>query len=191
MDTTDTMVEPKRRRFTIEEYHRLGEAGILRHGERLELIEGEIFQMSPIGRVHAGTVDRILDVFRRLGDRAGVRVGGPVLLADLASEPQPDLTLLIRRPDFYTSGHPEPGDIFLVVEVMDTSIAFDRRVKLPLYARAGVAEVWLVNVNTRRIEDYRQPSPAGYAESRFAEGDEPLSIQAFPEVTFTVRELLG
>jgi hypothetical protein len=192
MDTTDTMVEPKRRRFTIEEYHRMGEAGILRDDERIELIEGEILEMSPIGRVHAGTVDRIMDVFfRRLGDRAGIRVGGPILFVDLVSEPQPDVTLLIRRPDFYTGGHPEPGDILLVVEVMDSSVAYDHRIKLPLYARAGVREVWLVNVNTRRIEGYRRPSPAGYAESRVVEGDDQLSIQAFPEITFTVRELLG
>jgi Uma2 family endonuclease len=192
MDTTDTMVEPKRRRFTNEEYHRMGEAGILRHDERVELIEGEIIEMGSIGRVHAGTVDRVANVFsRRLGIRAIVRVQNPVVFIDLLSEPQPDVTLLIPRPDFYTGGHPECGDIFLVVEVMDSTVAYDRRIKLPLYARAGVAEVWLVNVNTRRIEGYRQPSPAGYAESRVVEGDEQLSIQAFPDVTFTLRELLG
>ena len=192
MDTTDTVVEPKRRRFTIEEYHRMGEAGILRDDERVELIEGEIVEMGPIGRVHAGTVDRIANVFsRRLGERAIVRVQNPVVFIDLLSEPQPDVTLLIPRGDFYTGGHPEHGDIFLVVEVMDSSVAFDHRVKLPLYARAGVAEVWLANVNTRRIEGYRGPRSGGYAESRIFEGEDQLSIQAFAEVTFTVRELLG
>ena len=192
MDTTDTVVEPKRRRFTIEEYHRMGEAGILRDDERVELIEGEIVEMGPIGRVHAGTVDRIANVFsRRLGERAIVRVQNPVVFIDLLSEPQPDVTLLIPRRDFYTGGHPEHGDIFLVVEVMDSSVAFDHRVKLPLYARAGVAEVWLANVNTRRIEGYRGPRSGGYAESRIFEGEDQLSIQAFAEVTFTVRELLG
>lgn len=192
MDATDTMVEPKRRRFTIEEYHRMIEVGIFRDDERAELIEGEIIEMSPIGRLLAGTVDRITDVFfRRLGDRAGVRVSGPILFIDLVSEPQPDITLLIRRPDFYTGGHPEPGDILLVVEVMDSSVAFDHRVKLPLYARAGVAEVWLVNVNTHRIEGYRLPRPQGYAESRVFQDDDRLSIQAFPDLTFTARELLG
>ena len=188
----DTMVEPKRRLFTIAEYHRMIEAGIFQDGERAELIEGEIIEMSPIGRLHAGTVDRITAVFfRRLGDRASVRVGGPILFTDLVSEPQPDVTLLIPRPDFYTSGHPEPASIHLVVEVMDSSVAYDRGVKLPLYARAGVAEVWLANVNTRRIEGYRRPSPEGYAESRVFQEDDLLSIQAFPDVTFTVRELLG
>jgi Uma2 family endonuclease len=188
----DTMVEPKRRRFTIAEYHRMIEAGIFREKERAELIEGEIIEMSPTGRLHAGTVDRVTAVFfRRLGDRASVRVGGPILFTDLVSEPQPDVTLLVPRPDSYSGGHPEPADILLVVEVMDASVAYDRGVKRPLYARAGVVEVWLANVNTRRIEGYRRPSPEGYVESRVFQEDDLLSIQAFPDVTFTVRELLG
>ncbi len=188
----DTMVEPKRRRFTIAEYHRLGEVGILRTDERVELIEGEIVEMGPIGRLHAGAVDRIANVFcRRLGERVIVRVQNPVVFTDLLSEPQPDVTLLVPRPDFYTGGHPESHDILLVLEVMDSSVAYDHRVKLPLYARAGVAEVWLANVNTHRIEGYRRPEPAGYAESRVFQEDDLLSIQAFPDVTLTVRELLG
>ena len=188
----DTMVEPKRRRFTIEEYHRLLEVGIFRDDERVELIEGEIVEMGPNGRLHAGTVDRIANVScRRFGERTIVRVQSPVAFADLVSEPRPDVTLLVPRPDFYTGGHPEPTDMLLIVEVMDASAAHDRSVKLPLYARAGVAEVWLANVNTHRIEGYRRPEPAGYAESRvFQEGD-LLSIRAFPDVTFSVRELLG
>jgi Uma2 family endonuclease len=188
----DTMVEPKRRRFTIAEYRRMIEAGIFREGERAELIEGEIIEMGPTGRVHAGTVDRIANVFcRRFGERTIVRVQNPVVFTDLVSEPQPDITLLVPRPDFYTGGHPEPADILLVVEVMDSSVAYDRDVKLPLYARAGVVEVWLANVNTRRIEGYRRPSPEGYVESRVFQEDDLLSIQAFSDVTFTVRELLG
>ena len=191
MDTTAT-VELKRRRFTIEEYHRMGEVGIFHEDDRVELIEGEIIEMSPIGRLHAGTVDRIANVFfRRLGERTIVRVQNPVVFTELVSEPQPDVTLLVPRPDFDTSGHPGTGDILLVVEVMDSSVAFDRGVKLRLYARAGVAEVWLANVNTRRIEGYRRPSPEGYAESRAFQEDDLLAIQAFPDVTFTVRELLG
>jgi Uma2 family endonuclease len=188
----DTMVEPKRRRFTIAEYHRMIEVGIFREKERAELIEGEIIEMSPIGRLHAGTVDRIANTFsRRLGERAIVRVQNPVTFTDLVSEPEPDVTLLVPRPDFYTGGHPESADILLVVEVMDSSVAYDRAVKLPLYARAGVAEVWLANVNTHRVEGYRRPEPAGYAESRIFQEDDLLSIQAFPDVTFSARELLG
>lgn len=188
----DTMVEPKRRLFTLEEYHRMIEAGIFRDGERAELIEGDIIEMSPPGRVHAGTVDRIANMFsRRLGERAIVRVQNPVTFAPLVSEPEPDVTLLVPRRDFYTGGHPESGDMLLVVEVMDSSVAYDRLVKLPLYARAGVVEVWLVDVNARQIEGFRRPSPTGYAESRVFQNDEPISIQAFPDDTFSIRELLG
>jgi Uma2 family endonuclease len=188
----DTTIEPKRRRFTIEEYHRMGEAGIFHEGDRVELIEGEIVEMSPIGRVHAATVDRITHAFfKRLGDRAGIRIGGPIVFPDLLSEPQPDVTLLIPRPDFYAGRHPGPGDIVLVVEVMDSSVAFDRGVKLPLYARAGVAEVWLANVNARRIEGHRRPSPDGYGESRVFQPEDAISIQAFADVVFTVRDLLA
>jgi Uma2 family endonuclease len=188
----DTTTDLKRRRFTLEEYHRMGEVGIFGEKERVELIEGEIVEMSPIGSPHAGTVDRIAHVFsQRLGGRAIVRVQGPVLFADLVSEPLPDVTLLIPRRDFYASGHPGPSDILLIVEVMDTTVAYDRGVKLRLYARAGVAEVWLANVNTRRIEGYRQLGPEGYEESRIFQEDDRLSIQAFPDVAFTTRELPG
>ena len=184
--------EVAKKLFTVDEYLRMGEAGIFDPEARLELIEGEIIEMGPTGRVHAGTVDRIANVFcRRFGERTIVRVQNPVVFTDLVSEPQPDVTLLAPRPDFYTGGHPEPADMLLVVEVMDSSVASDRNVKLPLYARAGVAEVWLANVNTRRIEGYRRPSPEGYVESRVFQEDDLLSIQAFPDVTFTVRELLG
>ena len=170
----------------------MDEVGIFREKERLELIDGEIFEMSPIGPPHASNVDRIADAFARtLAWRAIVRVQGPVVFADLMSEPLPDVTLLRRRPDFYRSGHPGPSDIFLIVEVMDSAVTFDHRVKLPLYARAGVAEVWLANVNTLRIEGYWRPEPVGYGESRVFQEDDLLSIQAFPDVTFTLRELLG
>ena len=188
----DTTVELKRRRFTIEEYHRMGEVGIFHDDDRVELIEGEIIEMSPIGRLHAATVDRIANVFiRRLGERSIVRVQNPVVFTDLVSEPQPDVTLLVPRVDFYASGHPGASDIVLVVEVMDSTVAYDRGVKLRLYARAGVAEVWLANVNTHRIEGHRRPGPEGYGESRVFQQDEVLSIQAFPDVMFNVRELLG
>src|SRR5437667_6134988 len=141
----DATVELKRRRFTLEEYHRMGEVGIFHENDRVELIEGEIVEMTPIGRVHAGTVDRIAQVFsRRLDDRVIVRVQNPIVFTRLVSEPQPDMTLLVRRPDFYASGHPGPADILLVVEVMD--------------------EVWLVDLDSRRIEVYRRPTPEGYGQ---------------------------
>ncbi|HBH00339.1 MAG TPA: Uma2 family endonuclease [Candidatus Rokubacteria bacterium] len=186
------LVQPTRRLFTAEEYHRMGEAGILHDDDRVELIEGEIVEMAPIGSPHAGTVDRLNRLFTsRLGERAIVRVQGPVLLAAVESEPEPDLALLLPRPDFYTTGHPEPPDVLLALEVMDTSVERDRRVKLPLYARAGIAETWLVDLNTGCVEVYRRPGPAGYQDSRVARRGESLAPHAFPDVALAVADLLG
>jgi hypothetical protein len=188
----DTTVELKRRRFSLEEYHRMGEVGIFHEDDRVELIEGEIVEMSPIGRLHAGTVDRIAHMFsQRFRERAIVRVQNPIVFTQLVSEPQPDMTLLIPRADFYTGGHPGPADILLVVEVMDSTVAYDRGIKLRLYARAGIVEVWLANVNTKRIEVHRRPGADGYGESRILQEDESLLAQAFDDTAFTVRELLG
>lgn len=188
----DMTVELKRRRFTLEEYHRMGEVGIFHEDDRVELIEGEIVEMSPIGPLHAATVDRIAHVFsRRLGEQVIVRVQNPVEFTTLVSEPEPDVTLLLPKPDFYASGHPGPADILLVVEVMDSTVAYDSGVKLRLYARAGIVEVWLVNVNTRRIEVHRRLTADRYGESHVFGEDDSLAPNAFPDVVFTGREVLG
>jgi Uma2 family endonuclease len=131
----------KRRRFTLEEYHRLGETGILHEDERVELVEGEIVEMSPIGRPHASIVARLTMLLaRHFGERAIVWVQNPLALPRQRSEFQPDLALLKFRPDFYRSAGVEPDDALLVVEVMESSVVYDRRVKLPIYARSGVPE---------------------------------------------------
>jgi len=133
------MADPvRRRRFTIDEYHRMGEAGILGCDERLELIAGHIVVREPIGSLHAATVDRLNRLWTaRLGERAIVRVQNPVVLPHHASEVQPDIMLLAPREDFYASSHPTPADVLLLVEVADTSLLLDRRVKMPLYAEGG------------------------------------------------------
>ena len=188
----DTTVELKRRQFSVKDYHRMIETGILTKDDRVELLEGEIVEMGRPGPPQQGTVDRLNRLFTsRLGDRVIVRVQGPVLLASVESEPEPDVALLVPRPDFYTTGHPEPDDILLLIEVMDSSAVKDRRVKLPLYARAGVAETWLVDLTTDRVEVHRRPGPAGYADSRTLRRGEPLAIQAFPDVALTAADLLG
>ena len=129
-----------RRRFTAEEYHQMAEAGILLEDDRVELIEGEIIELSPIGRHHASTLIRLNELFvRRFGDVALVSAQNPIRLSD-DTEPQPDLALLRRRSDFYDAGLPRPEDILLGVEVADTSVAYDRRLKIPLYGRSGIAE---------------------------------------------------
>jgi len=181
----------KRRRFTVDEYYRMAEAGILTGDDRVELIDGEIVEMSPIGSHHGGQVKRLNALFTaRLGTRAIVSVQDPVRLSP-HSEPQPDLALLRPREDFYRRSHPEPADVLLLVEVMDTTVEMDRRVKGPLYARSGIVETWLVDVNADRIETYRSPGADGYREVRVLRRGEALAIGAFPDCPFAVDDLLG
>ena len=180
-----------RRLFTVKEYNRMIESGIFPETDRVELIRGEILQMAAIGRRHAAHVKRINELFiLRLAQAVIVGVQDPVELDD-TSEPQPDISLLRRRADFYESGHPRSQDILLIVEVADTTVESDRNVKIPLYAECGIAEVWLVDISAQCIEVYRQPSAEGYLEiQRFYRG-QMLSILAFPDVEITVDEVLG
>lgn len=180
-----------RRLFTVVEYHRMVEAGILRADDRLELIQGEIIQMSPIGRRHAACVSRLNRLFHGiLGDRILLGIQNPIDLGS-ASEPQPDVTLLVPKPDCYESGHPQPPDIYLLIEVADTTIEFDRDVKLPLYAKASIPEVWLVDINSQCVEVYRQPNAVEYQSVQVLERGQVATIQAFPAVAIEINEILG
>jgi Uma2 family endonuclease len=186
------MVLLKTRRFTLGEYRRMGDAGILSVDDRVELIEGEIVEMTPIGPPHAGIVDRIARALTLgLGLRGIVRVQGPVQLPALVSELNPDVALLRPREDFYTRSHPAPADVLLLIEVMDTSAERDRRVKLPLYARAGISEVWLVDLGAACIEVYRDLAAGDYREASVRRRGEALVVPAFPDVRPTVEDLLG
>jgi hypothetical protein len=179
-------------RFRVKDYHRMAEAGIFHEDDRLELLEGEIVEMPPIGPGHASGVKRLMNSFLPLqvAGKAIISVQDPVHLGEY-SEPQPDLALLKPRPDFYAREHPGPEEVFLVVEVMETSASYDRAVKVPLYARFGLPETWLVDVEQGLIEVYRAPSPEGYQQVRTLRQGERLSPQAFPELSVTVDELLG
>jgi Uma2 family endonuclease len=180
-----------RRRFTIDEYHRMGEAGILGCDERLELIAGHIVVREPIGSRHAGTVDRLNRLWTsRLGDRAIVRVQNPVLLPTEASEVQPDVMLLTPRADFYTASHPTPPDVLLLIEVADTSLLLDRRVKMPLYARGGIREAWLCDLTSGRVDVHGDLTAGRYANIRTFTGTQRLTFDAFPDVQLTVDQLL-
>lgn len=180
-----------RRCFTVEEYHRMAAAGILSEDDRVELIEGEIVEMTPIGSRHASCAIRLNQLFsQRLGQRALVSVQNPIRLGE-RSEPQPDLALLRPRPDFYAQAHPEPRDVLLLVEVAETSGAYDREVKLPLYARAGIAEVWLVDLEHAGIEVYRQPGPQGYQFVQRVGPEARLAPQTFPDLALAVAEIIG
>ena len=184
-------VQLLKRQFTVKEYHQMPQAGILKEDERVELIRGEIIKMSPIGRHHAACVNRLVRVFtRELGLRVIVAPQNPVELDDY-SEPEPDIALLEPRSDFYESGHPKPGDIFLIVEVGDSTIRGDREVKIPLYAEDNIIEVWLVDINEQCLEVYRQPTSSGYRQVQKLGRGQSLSIQRLPGVNILVDEILG
>ena len=170
----------------------MGRAGILAADERVELLEGEVIVMSPIGNRHAACVDRLNHAFStsvRLAGRALVRVQNPLADSD-RSEPQPDLMLLVHRDDRYDFGHPEPEEVLLLVEVADSSLDFDRRTKMPLYADAGIREVWLVDLEHDRIEAHNGPAPGGYRSTRRCAPGESLAPSALPDVTVEVAEII-
>lgn len=187
------VTEVVRRHFTIDEYHRMAQTGILSEDDRVELIEGGIFRMTPVGYRHAGCVKRLNHLLlRALESEAIVSVQDPIALSD-TSEPEPDLALLAPRDDFYDDRHPNASDVRLVIEVADTSVAFDREVKLPAYARAGIPEVWIVDLEEDQVELYRSPAQGEYRESRTLKrgSEEPFSPQAFPALKLTVAQVLG
>jgi len=184
-------VELSRRLFTVQEYHRMAEAGIFHPDERVELIEGEIVQMSPIGPRHAGCVINANRLFlTRLGDRAVVSPQNPVVIQP-RSEPQPDLLLLRPRAVSYNREHPIPEDVLLAVEVADTTVRFDRLVKARLYAPAAIAEFWLMLAMDGTVEVYRAPGSDGYTSVTQHGSGQMVSALAFPDVGFAVTDFFA
>ncbi len=182
---------PTRRRFTVKEYYAMAEAGILTEQDRVELLNGEIIAMPPIGSWHAGHVDRFIRILAGpLLERANVRVQGPVRLSDV-SEPEPDVMLLKPREDDYTGGHPGPEDVLLLIEVADTSVEYDRGAKLSAYARAGIREVWIVSRGERRIYVYTGPSVGGYANVRRVGHGQSIAPKAFPDVVLEIDKVIS
>lgn len=185
------MSEPARHRFAVDDYHRMVEAGVLGPDDRVELIEGEVVEMAPIGSRHAGCVMRLDRFFqRRLGDEAIVCVQNPVRASDL-SEPQPDVVLLRPRSDDYTSANPAPAEVLLVIQVADTTAAWDRDVKLPLYATAGVIEAWLVDLPAGLAEAWTEPTVGGYGHMRRVGRGRSVAPLAFPEAALSIDDLLA
>jgi Uma2 family endonuclease len=181
-------VERPRRLFTVEEYHRMADAGIFHPDERVELIEGEIVEMAPIGPRHVGCVINATRLFiTRLGDRAVVSPQNPVVIRP-RSEPQPDLLLLRPRAVSYSRELPTSEDVLLAVEVADTSVRFDRLVKARLYARAGIAEFWLCLAMDGAVEIYRGPGADGYASITLHGVGQTVSPLEFPDVGFAVTD---
>ena len=178
------------RRFTVAEYYRMAEVGILQPDERVELIKGEIIVMSPTGRRHSSCVAIIIELIlsRALGTLTLWSQSSLPLSEDFT--PEPDVVLLRRRSDFYADSSPTPADILLVIEVSDTSLNYDRNVKVPLYAGAGIIETWLVNLEADCIAVYRQPGPEGYQQSVIFHRGEKISPVSRPDLELNVDDLL-
>lgn len=177
-------------KLTVEAYHRMGAAGVFAPDARSELIRGEVVDMAPIGTKHASVVRRLN---QRLSTAAGARglvaVRDPIQL-DTRSEPQPDLALLAPRADFYSDRHPLPADVLLIIEVADTTLRYDREVKMPLYAEAGVREAWLVDVEARSVTIHRDPAAAaGYRSTREALPGETVTLAADPAIAVSLTDL--
>lgn len=182
---------PRPFRFTVSDVLKMDAAGIFDDEQRIELIAGEIVVKPPIGPGHAGDVDILNAVLIRiLADRAWIRAQHPLVLEEYHL-PQPDIAVVRRRDDYYRNAHPTPADVFLVIEVADTTLRSDRQMKGPLYARAGIPEYWIVDVRRRQIEVYRDPAEDGYESLRTVRSADSLDLVALPGVTIAVSELLG
>lgn len=176
--------------LTSAEYIQLIEQGVLTEGDRVELIEGAVVEKMTPGHRHVGRVSRLTHLFvRHFGDRVMVSAQSPVLLTDV-SMPEPDLVVLHVRDDFYEGSYATPHDILLVVEVADSSLAYDRLRKARLYAAAEVTEYWLINLRDDVLEVYRQPTPQGYASATILRRGDRVALGASPELELAVEELV-
>jgi len=189
MQTGET-VEIQRRLFTVIEYDRFIEAGVLTEDDPVELINGEVVKMSPISSPHVGCVNRLNRLFsQRLGNEVILHIQNPIHL-DKYSEPEPDVVLLKFRDDYYAESLPRPTDVLLLIEVADTSLSYDRRVKVPLYAKAGIREVWVVDVENRLVYVHRNPVKGKYHEALIVKSGDAITPSAFPEMTVSLEEMI-
>jgi len=188
--TKHMQVETTRKLFTVDEYYRMAEVGILRPTDRVELIDGEIFEMSPIGSRHLGCVNRANRLFTSaLGNRVVVSIQNPLQLSNY-TEPEPDIVLLKPRLDEYAAKKPLAEDALLVVEVAETTFAFDSKVKLPRYAKKGVPEVWIEHLTEDALLVYRNPAGNRYATELALRSRDSVSPIAFPDAVFAIDQLL-
>jgi Uma2 family endonuclease len=189
------LIEPpellQRHRLTVDEYHRMAEAGVLAPDARVELIEGEIIDMAPIGTRHGSAVLRLNHLLNlACGRQAVVSVQAPLRLSN-RSEPEPDLMLLRPRADYYAAAHPGAGDVLLLIEVSDSTARYDREIKLPLYARHGVAEVWIVDLDAGVLRCFSRPQDGAYADSTETRTPGSLTPLALSGVAIDMDGVLG
>lgn len=180
---------PHPKRFTRDVYHKMAESAIFQESDRLELIRGEIIEMSPVGTRHASCVNKLNQLLaKKLPTETIVSVQNPIVLTN-NSEPQPDLVILKYRPDFYANEHPHPEDILLLIEVSDSSIEYDQNVKIPLYAENKISEVWLVNLNDNCVEIYQKPYQNYYQNIQKLSAINIISLSNFSEIEIKISEL--
>ncbi len=184
-------VAPKKLRIDVNRYEKMIAAGVLTKDDRVELIDGEILEMAPIGAKHTGLATRLLrTLILALGEQAIVCAGGAVSLRDF-SEPEPDIMILRPREDDYTGKVPEPADVLLVIEVSDSSLSFDQGTKRLLYARHGIAEYWIVDVQNRCVHVYREPRNGDYGEVRCCRDGDLLRAELLPGAAVDLRSLFA
>jgi Uma2 family endonuclease len=181
-------VSVPKRLFTVDEYYEMARVGILKPGERVELLDGEIVPMNAIGSPHAWCVTRLLETFAPLLGRVRLSIQHPLRL-DNRSETEPDFAIL--RPDAPEDRHPGPADTLLVIEVSDSSIRVDRGRKRRMYARAGIRDYWIVDLGSVRIEVYRDPAPRGYRSVTLLTRDDRVTPLFAPELAIDVTKILG
>ncbi len=189
MSTVDV---PERMRISVERYFKMAETGVLTEEDRVELIEGDILNMSPIGPPHGGITGRLNKLLvLAAGDSAVLLPGSTLPLGDY-SAPQPDLLLLAPRADSYLRRHPLPSEALLVIEISDSSLAFDRGVKRAVYAKHGIAEYWVVDVPHSHVHRYLGPTPDGwYAQAEIFADDDVIAPQALPAIHVAVGPLFA
>jgi len=181
--------QPRRHPITVQEYFRMGETGVLAPDARIELLEGEIIDMMPIGPPHASLVTRINRLLERaVEDAALVSPQNPITLGE-RSAPQPDIALLRPRDDFYASAHPGPADILLLVEVADSSLAYDRDEKLPVYARFRIPEVWIIDIRGGHLDIHRDPDGERYTTQWRASDLSGIGIAELPDIRMDLGTL--
>jgi Uma2 family endonuclease len=184
------LVQAPRRLFTVDQFHQMAEAAIFSEDDRVELLAGEIVDMTPIGSRHAGCVTVLTHLFApHVGEAFQLRIQHPVQLDDY-SEPQPDLALVKPRGDFYRDGHPRATDVLLLIEVADTSVEIDRAEKIPLYAASGVPEVWLVDLNANHVDVYRDPTRSAYLKHETAMRGGSLRPAALSHIELSADDVI-
>ena len=184
-------VPVERWRFTVDDYYRMGEVGILPHDARVELINGDVIQMPPIGSHHNGSVIGLDELLRDLlGRSVSISVQGPLELRQFGT-PQPDVLILRRRDDHYRSANPTAADVLLVIEVSDSTLVHDRDTKGPMYAQAEIAEYWIVNLVNSQLLVYRRPGDGVYHEVQTLGKEDTVQPLNFPDVTIAVSEILA